>query len=252
MKIAITSQEKNIESQLDPRFGRCRYILIYDLDADEFEVFENKSKELEGGAGIQAAQNIAEKDVKAVLTGHIGPNAFKTLSAAGIDVYSGNSGTISEIIDHFKKGNLHTTSTATVETHHGTNIERKTVTMSKKKIAVAVDDAGELHAQVSAHFGRCPFYTIVEISDNTVVHSQTVENPFYGSHGEPGQVPSFIKSQGAEVIIAGGMGPRAIGFFNDFGIEVVTGTSGTVDAVIQGYMGGAIKGVIPCKETHCS
>jgi predicted Fe-Mo cluster-binding NifX family protein len=252
MKVAVTSQGKDIKAQLDPRFGRCQYILIYDLDTNDVEVLANQSQELEGGAGIQTAQKIADKDVKAVITGHIGPNAFKTLSAAGIDVYSGNSGLVSGMIDHFKKGKLQTGSAATVDTHHGMNIEKGTVNAPKKKIAVAVDDASGLHANISAHFGRCPFYTIIEIYDKTVVNSCTVENPFYGSHGEPGQVPSFIKSQESDVIISGGMGPKAIDFFTNFGIEVVTGAFGKVDAVIQSYMDGSIKGVVPCKETHGS
>jgi predicted Fe-Mo cluster-binding NifX family protein len=251
MKIAITSQGKDKNAQLDPRFGRCHYILIYDLDTDQTEILDNQSQELSGGAGIQTAQIIAEKGVKVVITGQVGPNAFRTLTSAGIDVFSGNSGTISEVIDTYKKGTLTAGSAATVGAHHGIRADMQKTKSQNRKLAVAVDDDGGLQANVSAHFGRCPFYTIIDISDNAVVNTSTVENPFYDSHGGPGQVPSFIKSQGADVIISGGMGPRAVAFFNDFGIEVVTGAFGKVDAVVQGYLSGSITGVSPCKDTPC-
>ena len=71
-------------------------------------------------------------------------------------------------------------------------------------------------------------------------------NPFYEAHGQPGQVPGFIRDQGAQVIIAGGMGQRAVGFFNEFGIEAVTGAAGKVDAVINAYLNGNLKGYKAC------
>jgi predicted Fe-Mo cluster-binding NifX family protein len=252
MKIAITSQGKEKNSQLDPRFGRCSYILIYNIETDQFELLENTSQQLEGGAGIQTAQKLAENKVQAVITGHIGPNAFKTLSAAGIAVYSGNAGAVDELIDKYKNDRLQPISDATVEAHHGMNADVQLTKSQKKKIAVAVDDAGGLQANVSAHFGRCPYYVIIDAAGNSVVKSVTVENPFFNSHGEPGQVPAFIKSQKADVIISGGMGPRAVAFFNDFGIDVVTGASGSVDRVIRDYLNGSLSGVTPCKETPCS
>ncbi|MFH1941070.1 MAG: NifB/NifX family molybdenum-iron cluster-binding protein, partial [bacterium] len=124
-------------------------------------------------------------------------------------------------------------------------------TLVNKRIAVAAEDEGELQASVSPHFGRCPFYTIVEIENNKINKSHKVENPFYGEHGQPGQVPAFIRDQGAHVIISGGMGPRAVGFFNDFSIEVVTGAAGKVSAVVEGYLHGTLKGSAPCKDEAC-
>jgi len=116
------------------------------------------------------------------------------------------------------------------------------------RIAVASDDGNGLDALISQHFGRCPYYTLVEVEAGEVKEVSVVDNPFYGSHGEPGQVPGFIHSQGAQVIIAGGMGPRAISFFNQFGIETVTGTSGKVSDALNSYSGGQFSGSEPCNE----
>ena len=110
-----------------------------------------------------------------------------------------------------------------------------------KKIAVASNDHMGLNSQVSAHFGRCPYYTLVEVEDDEIKKIGIVENPYYSSHGQPGQAPNFIKQQGAEVIIAGGMGPRAIEFFNQLGIEVVTGADGRVADVVDSYLRGNLK-----------
>ena len=84
MKIAVSSSGKDLNAQLDPRFGRCAYILIVDTADMSFEVFENKNAMLGGGAGIQSAQFISSRGAEALITGHIGPNAVQTLNAAGI------------------------------------------------------------------------------------------------------------------------------------------------------------------------
>lgn len=71
-------------------------------------------------------------------------------------------------------------------------------------------------------------------------------NPYATVHGQPGQVPSFLKEQGIEVIIAGGMGPRAVGFFNQYGIKVVTGATGTVKEAGDSFLKGKFKSSKPC------
>ena len=96
MKVAVTSQNDSLESEIDPRFGRCSYFLIIDTDTMVFDSISNESAMSSGGAGIQAAQTIAKTGAKAVVTGNMGPNAFQTLSAAGIKVFTGANGTIKE------------------------------------------------------------------------------------------------------------------------------------------------------------
>lgn len=119
MKVAVTARDKIIESEVDPRFGRCTYFLIIDTDTMDFESISNESAMASGGAGIQAAQTIAKTGVKVVLTGNMGPNAFQTLTAAGIKVFTGANGTIKDAIEKFKKGEFKEINAPNVGSHSG-------------------------------------------------------------------------------------------------------------------------------------
>ena len=119
MKICITSTGANLDSDVDPRFGRCRYFIIIDSDTMSFDSISNESAMSAGGAGIQAAQTVAKTGAKAVLTGNMGPNAFQTLSAAGLKVFTGADGTVKDTIEKYKKGELKETQSASVDSHFG-------------------------------------------------------------------------------------------------------------------------------------
>ncbi|MDD4981105.1 MAG: NifB/NifX family molybdenum-iron cluster-binding protein [Candidatus Omnitrophica bacterium] len=125
MKICVTSEGANLGSKVDPRFGRCRYFIIADTGTLEFEAIENPNIESTGGAGIQSAQLVGSKQVKAVVTGNVGPNAFQTLQAAGIEVFTNASGTVKEAIEKFKKGEFKTVSGPSVGSHSGMPGKRK-------------------------------------------------------------------------------------------------------------------------------
>ncbi len=119
MKICITSDGDNLDSRVDPRFGRCRYFLIVDTDTLTFEAVQNTNAEAMGGAGIQSAQLIAEKGVKAVLTGNVGPNAFRTLQSAEIEVITGVTDTIREAAEKYKRGEFKPTQGPSVDSKFG-------------------------------------------------------------------------------------------------------------------------------------
>ena len=119
MKICVSSTGKDIDAQVDPRFGRCRYFLIVDIDTMNFELISNESTKASGGAGIQAAQTVAKAGAEVVLTGNMGPNAFQTLSAAGIMIFTGVNGTIKEAVEKYKKGELKETAAPSVGSHFG-------------------------------------------------------------------------------------------------------------------------------------
>ena len=119
MKLAISSTGKDLNSQLDLRFGRCAYFLVINPDDMSFEAFNNESAVLGGGAGIQSAQFLASKGVDAVITGNCGPNAVQTLTAAGVELFAGQTGTVKAVVERFKKGQLRPTSEATVDSHFG-------------------------------------------------------------------------------------------------------------------------------------
>ncbi|MFB0525484.1 MAG: NifB/NifX family molybdenum-iron cluster-binding protein [Phycisphaerae bacterium] len=106
MKIAITSTGKTLDSQVDQRFGRAAYFIVFETETMEFSVLENDSAAAVGGAGISAARAMTDAGADAVLTGSCGPNAQRTLIAAGVKLYTGVTGTVTEAIDLFKNGKL--------------------------------------------------------------------------------------------------------------------------------------------------
>ena len=118
-KICISSTGKDLNANVDPRFGRSEYFLIVDPENKDYELIINESQNEMGGAGIKAAERIARNDVKYVITGNVGPNAFQTLKAAGIKVISGVSGNISNVIDQFNRGELKEKNSPSVGSHFG-------------------------------------------------------------------------------------------------------------------------------------
>ncbi|MBU1712751.1 MAG: DUF5320 family protein [Proteobacteria bacterium] len=119
MIIAVSSSGKDLDSQIDPRFGRCAYFIIAETDDMSFDVYDNENIALGGGAGIQSAQFVASKGAVVVITGNCGPNAVKTLSAASVEIFVGQSGTVRESIEKYIKGNIKSTSKPNVSNHYG-------------------------------------------------------------------------------------------------------------------------------------
>jgi len=117
------------------------------------------------------------------------------------------------------------------------------------RIAVSADSKEGLDSVVSFHFGRRPYFVLVDVEGREVTQVAEIDNPFYGSH-RPGEVPGFIHQQAADVMLAGGMGARAMHFFAQFGIEPVTGATGTVRLALERYLGGELKGAAPCAPSQ--
>jgi len=124
MRICISAVANSLDAQLDPRFGRCPYFVIVDSENMQFEAIPNMASSATGGAGIQAAQTIANKGVKVVITGNVGPNAFQALSAAGIRIVTGAFGNVREVVEKYKRGELNETSSPTVRGHFGLGMGR--------------------------------------------------------------------------------------------------------------------------------
>lgn len=118
MKIAITTSGNDLNAPLDSRFGRAPIFLIYDLETKTFEVVDNEQNlNATQGAGIQSAQNIARQGVKALVTGHCGPKAFRVLETAGIKIYNTSAATVSEALEFYVAGKLAESTNADVEGH---------------------------------------------------------------------------------------------------------------------------------------
>ena len=119
MKIAVSSSGTDQNAQVDPRFGRCQYFIIVDTDSGKTEAIPNAAQSAGGGAGIQAAQTIADQGAETVLTGNVGPNAHRALQAAKISVATGVSGTVSDAVKAFQEGKYTATDSPTVQSHFG-------------------------------------------------------------------------------------------------------------------------------------
>lgn len=118
MRIAVSSQGADMNSQVDPRFGRASMFLIINSDDLSYETMENRQNlDLPQGAGIQTAQNVARIRPGVVLTGNCGPKAFRALQAAGIDVVVGVTGTIQEAVQAYMEGKYQPSEGANVEGH---------------------------------------------------------------------------------------------------------------------------------------
>ncbi len=116
-------------------------------------------------------------------------------------------------------------------------------------VAVATDDDKVLNGEVSMHFGRCRYYTLVEVEADRIGDARCVENPHYDNH-QPGVMPAYIHGLGADVILAGGMGPKAVNMFHGFGMDVATGAVGQVGKVVEAYLKGLVSGIVPCNHDH--
>ena len=106
MKAAISAYDKDLNSQINPRFGRCDYLLIVNTDDMSFEAFANENKDLTGGAGIQTASFVISKGADCIVTGECGPNAMGVFRAANMDVYTGQAGPVIEAVNRLKEGKL--------------------------------------------------------------------------------------------------------------------------------------------------
>jgi len=91
---------------------------------------------------------------------------------------------------------------------------------------------------VSAHFGRCPLFTILDVENGRLLRKEVIENPGH----QPGYIPQFLHQKGVECIVAGGMGMRAQGFFAEAGIQTILGATGKIDDLIEEIKNGTLKG----------
>ena len=124
MKVCVTASAGGLDAPVDPRFGRCPYFIIVDSETMKFEVVPNTAAGAMAGAGIQAAQLVAGLGAEVVITGNVGPNAFQALSAAGVRIVVGAYGTVREVVEKYKRGELKEAGGPTVGGHFGLGMGR--------------------------------------------------------------------------------------------------------------------------------
>jgi len=156
MKIVVTSSGAGgstalaqvLAAQAHPNFGRCPTFLFIDTETMQFEAVENPAL-ASGGAGIQAAQFVIEREAQAVVTGNVGPNAFQVFQAAGIPVYLFGSGTVQEAVEAFKAGRLSAAGDASRPAHAWMGPRAGTFPSREEEIAALRETARELRRQVA-------------------------------------------------------------------------------------------------------
>lgn len=119
MLVALTAQAEGLEATVDPRFGRSQWFVIVNTDTMEARSFRNTAANSMQGAGIQAAQLVANEKVEAVISGNFGPNASGALKAGGIRLFSFPGGTVQQAVEALKAGQLEELSSANVGDHFG-------------------------------------------------------------------------------------------------------------------------------------
>ena len=208
---------------VDELFGRCPYFLIVqmkDKKIMDVDSIQNSSSKKAGGAGISAAQCIAEENVDAVITGSVGPRAEDVLRQFDIESYHG-AGCIKDVLQEFIKGNLKKINEPAI----------------KMKIAIPTDEKKGLIDSVAEHFGRCKTYTfldetgnVVDIIDNTSEHNNGVGLP-----------PELMKKHKANILLCKGIGPRALSLCSEYNIDVYVYPAKKVEELFDLWKNNRIK-----------
>ena len=115
------------------------------------------------------------------------------------------------------------------------------------RIAISAEENNGMNSTVCGHFGGAPYFVLADVTDGKVDHVEAVSNPGFPNH-KPGQVPQFIRDQGANVVVTGGIGQRAIALLGEYGIQVAGGATGTAAQALEAFLAGALSGIDPCTQ----
>jgi len=237
MIIAVTAQEGRIDSPVDSRFGRAPFFMIANSDTMEVYAHDNTEGANAGnGAGTSAAQLLAEQNVEVLYTGKVGPKATEALEKAGVRVVEQTSGTVEEVLTTALRDAL--------MPQGGTQQEldilpAKPVAAGATRVAIPADTDAGIDAPRSGHFGKCSYYTLVDIAGNLVVAVQSMKN---GGHVIGGcTVPvRLLKGWDVDKVVVAGIGGRPLAGFLQEGIEVYSGFGNTVNEAVTAYTAGRL------------
>jgi predicted Fe-Mo cluster-binding NifX family protein len=226
MKIAISSDGKTVESQIDQRFGRCKYFVIINTEKpNEIKTIENEGAIQGHGAGIRASEQMGELGVEVVLTGNLGPNATTVLEKLEIKTYH-SSGIIKDAIDDFVNNKLEKINEIS-EPHPKTS--KKETTKGEVIFFPLLENNGE-NSKISQHFGHAPFFGIYDVNNKQL---KITENNL--DHTDPTKSPidQIQEATNPTTIFAKGIGGRAIGIIAEKGLALKTGDYSTIKEVIE-------------------
>ncbi len=234
MRIAITCQEDNLDSNIDQRFGRSKYFLIANIENNnvvKVEAALNQGAEQGRGAGIRAAEQLGELKAEQLLTGQLGPNATEVLRKLGIKAYAA-SGKAKEAIEKLLKGELSLINEA-AEPHQEKTTKTKISDASKgtsERIFFPLLDNNGMDSEISEHFGHAPFFGLYNVEKKEL---KIIENDL--DHADPSKSPieQIEESVNPTTIFAKGIGGRAVGIIQQKGMALKTGDYKTVGDAIK-------------------
>ncbi|RLB66336.1 MAG: hypothetical protein DRH08_06460 [Deltaproteobacteria bacterium] len=239
MIIAVTAQEGRMDSPVDSHFGRAAFFMIANSETMEVHAIDNKEGVNAGnGAGTSAAQLMSEERVEVVYTGSVGPKAADALDKAGIRYVEDITGTVEEVVDLALRDVL----IARAQNNTQPEIEAvpaEPVATNATRVAIPSDCENGLNSNRSGHFGKCAFYTLVDIAGDEVVAVQSMKN---GGHAVGGcSVPVILlKGWSVNKVVVAGIGGRPLMGFQEEGIEVYSGHGNTVQETVDAYLQGLI------------
>lgn len=227
MKIAVSSDGDTIDSNVDQRFGRCKYFIIANIENKKIiksEAVLNEGAVQGHGAGIRAAEQVGEFNVEKILTGQLGPNATVVLGKLGITPYHA-SGKAKDAINKFLNNELKPIS-ETAEPHSG--IVNKEKTKGERIFFPLLDNNGK-DSEISQHFGHAPFFGVYDVEKKEL---KIIENDL--DHTDPNKSPidQIEEAVNPTTIFAKGIGGRAVGIIAEKGLSLKTGDYKTVKEVI--------------------
>ncbi|SHJ24280.1 Predicted Fe-Mo cluster-binding protein, NifX family [Malonomonas rubra DSM 5091] len=238
MIVAVTAQEGRIDSPIDERFGRAPFFMIANSDTMEVYAFDNSEGVNAGnGAGTGAAQLMAEQKVEVLYTGKVGPKASEALDKAGIKVVEGISGTVEEVLSAALQNVVMERAAASQQ-----ELEippSKPVSDGAIRVAIPSDSEDGMASTRSGHFGKCNYYTLVDIAGSEVVGVQSMKN---GGHSVGGcDVPvRLLKGWDVNKVVVAGIGGRPLAGFLREGIQVYSGLGDTVNETVSAYTQGQL------------
>ncbi len=243
MIIAVTAQQGRMDAQVDPRFGRAAFFMIANTETMEVYPLDNAAGVgASNGAGTGAAQLMSEQKVEVIYTGKVGPKASDALEKAGIRVVEDVAGTVEEVLVRALQENMPAFSAPAGAAAVQDDFEIQPadpVVNGAVRLAVPADSMEGLAAPRSGHFGKCAWYTLVDVADDKIVAVQSMQN---GGHIAGGcSVPvMLLKGWDVYKVVVGGIGGRPLMGFQQEGIDVYGGVGNTVQETVDAFLLGQI------------
>ncbi|MBU0979905.1 MAG: hypothetical protein KJ709_03800 [Nanoarchaeota archaeon] len=221
MKIVISADGKTVESSVDQRFGRCKYFLVVEVHNGEttlVEAIENSGASHGHGAGVKAAQLVADLKPDKVMTGNLGPNAESILKELEIPVLRASGPVKEAIIDMLGSGLEHISS-ATKNAHP----------MKHERIFIPLMEDKGLDSEISPHFGHAPYFAMY---DTHTEELRIVQNELEHNNDTISPIQQIKEKFSPTIIFAQKIGRRAIKLLEEENIRLRTGDFRTVKEMV--------------------